>query len=78
VPNACGSVNCNFLPGTHPGIAKDAHGEVYMKGKFKRDKTNRNAGSNSQRLMAFWSSLESQILSSYLERPNGKQHPLDR
>jgi hypothetical protein len=53
VPNACGSVNCNFLPGTHPGIAKDAHGEVYMKGKFKRDKTNRNAGSNSPRLMAF-------------------------
>ena len=34
VPNACGSVNCNFLPGTHPGIAKDAHGEVYMKGNL--------------------------------------------
>ena len=78
MPNACGSVNCNFLSGTHPGIAKDAHGEVYMKGKTRRDKTNRNAGSNSQRLMAFKSSLESQILASYLERSNGKQHPLDR
>jgi hypothetical protein len=49
-----------------------------MKEKFKREKTNDNAGSNSQRLMAFWLSLENQSLSSYLERPNGEQHPLDR
>gem|GEM_PF-4320032 len=41
-----------------------------MKREFKRDKKNRNAYSNSQRLMAFGSSFESQNLSSYLERHN--------